>query len=130
MQRQKRRDTGCEMAVRKLLHASGIRYRVDFRPLADQRFRVDIGWKTKQIAVFIDGCFWHGCSEHGTIPKKNSDWWESKLRSNAARDKRTDEVLRSRGWTVLRFWEHEPPTEVVAVIRMNLTRQASSAGVR
>lgn len=126
MQRQKRRDTGCEMAVRRQLHTEGIRYRVDFRPLSDERFRVDIGWKSRRIAVFIDGCFWHACPEHVTIPKRNAEWWETKLMANSARDRRTDEVLRSRGWTVLRFWEHEPPGDVAAAIRTHLKRPAAS----
>ena len=125
MQRQKRRDTGCEMAVRRLLHAEGIRYRVDFKPLSDERFRADIGWKTRRIAVFIDGCFWHACPQHCTMPKRNTEWWEAKLRANSARDQRADAVLRSRGWAVLRFWEHEPPHEVAAAIRTHLMRRAS-----
>lgn len=114
------------MAVRKLLHAEGIRYRVDFRPLSDERFRVDIGWKNRKIAVFIDGCFWHACPQHCTIPKRNKEWWEAKLTANSARDRRADEVLRSRGWTVLRFWEHEPPHAVAEVIRTHLMRPSAS----
>lgn len=126
MRRQKRRDTGCEIAVRRLLHASGIRYRVDFRPLPDERFRVDIGWKARKLAVFIDGCFWHGCPEHGTLPKSNTQWWQDKLTANADRDLRSTEVLRSRGWTVLRFWEHEDPDQVVGIIRTHLRRSTAS----
>lgn len=126
MRRQKRRDTGCEIAVRRLLHASGIRYRVDFRPLPDERFRVDIGWKARKLAVFIDGCFWHGCPEHGTLPKSNTQWWQDKLTANADRDLRSTEVLRSRGWTVLRFWEHEDPSQVVEIIRTHLRRSTAS----
>lgn len=120
MSRQKRRDTGCEMAVRRILHAEGIRYRVDFRPLPDERFKVDIGWRKYKLAVFIDGCFWHGCPAHGTLPKSNSDWWFAKLQANSQRDKRTAEVLRSRGWTVLRFWEHEYPAHIASTIQQHL----------
>ncbi|MFI8591057.1 very short patch repair endonuclease [Dietzia maris] len=126
MRSQKRRDTGCEMAVRRILHADGVRYRVDFRPLADQKFRVDIGWKSRKVAVFIDGCFWHACPEHLSIPKRNTEWWEAKLKANSDRDARTNSILRARGWTVLRFWEHEPPAGVADVIRTHLRRSAVS----
>lgn len=81
---------------------------------------MDIGWKKRRIAVFIDGCFWHLCPEHGTLPKSNAEWWESKLRANTARDRRTDDVLLSHGWTVLRFWEHEEPDHVAETIRTHL----------
>jgi DNA mismatch endonuclease (patch repair protein) len=123
MRRQKRRDTGCEMAVRRLLHAAGIRYRVDFRPLPDHRFRVDIGWKHRRIAVFIDGCFWHGCPLHGTLPKSNTEWWIEKLEGNRARDERADSALQAAGWQVLRYWEHESPETVAADIINRLHRQ-------
>lgn len=128
MSRQKRRDTGCEMAVRRILHAEGVRYRVDFRPLPDERFRVDIGWRKYKLAVFIDGCFWHGCPDHGTLPKSNSGWWSAKLQANSQRDRRTVETLRSRGWTVLRFWEHEDPDNVASTIRKHLMQRAASGG--
>ncbi|WP_096906181.1 MULTISPECIES: very short patch repair endonuclease [Dietzia] len=112
MSRQKRRDTGCEMAVRRILHAEGIRYRVDFRPLRDERFRVDIGWRKYKLAVFIDGCFWHGCPEHGTVPKSNRTWWASKLYENQQRDRRVLATLEDAGWIAVRFWEHEPPRSI------------------
>lgn len=130
MRRQKRRDTGCEMAVRRLLHSAGVRYRVDFRPFQDQRFRADIGWKGRKLAVFIDGCFWHGCPIHGNIPKSNAAWWIEKFRANADRDRRTDETLRLRGWAVLRFWEHEPPEEVAATILERLRSEGLEMSAR
>lgn len=120
MKAQKRRDTACELAIRRLLHAKGVRYRVDFRPLKSERFRVDIGWKNRKLAVFIDGCFWHCCPEHTTLPKANHEWWADKLRKNVERDRRTDAVLMDEGWTVLRFWEHEPHEDVVASILTRL----------
>ncbi|MCT1515623.1 very short patch repair endonuclease [Dietzia cercidiphylli] len=116
MKKQKRKDTKCELAVRRQLHRSGVRFRVDFRPLPDQLFRVDVGWKGRKVAVFIDGCFWHGCPEHGSLPKSNSNWWAAKLDGNRARDRRADSALRTAGWTVLRFWEHENPESVAKVI--------------
>jgi len=71
------------------------------------RSKADIVWRGLHLAVFIDGCFWHGCPEHATRPKSNGDWWAEKLDGNVRRDRRTDAELKSRGWTVLRFWEHE-----------------------
>lgn len=124
MRRQKRRDTKCELAVRRLLHASGVRYRVDFRPLPDYRFRADIGWKGRKLAVFIDGCFWHGCATHGNIPKSNSLWWVRKFETNEARDRRADDALRAAGWTVIRFWEHERAEDVAAAIIAQLQLQS------
>lgn len=113
MQTQRRRDTSCELNVRRRLHAQGRRYRVDVRPEADLRIRGDIVWKGRRIVVFIDGCFWHGCPIHGTQPKKNSEWWQNKLRTNVDRDRATTTALRERGWTVLRFWEHEDVEAIV-----------------
>lgn len=116
MKRQKRRDTRCELAVRRHLHSVGLRYRVDFRPLQSQRFRADIGWKSLKLAIFIDGCFWHGCPEHGTTPRSNTEWWTEKLSQNKQRDVRAVQQLEDEGWTVLRFWEHEPAEKVADVI--------------
>lgn len=112
MQANQRRDTRPELAVRHLLHAAGLRYRVDFAPLGGRR-RADIVFTRRRIAVFIDGCFWHGCPAHATLPKRNSGYWLPKLRRNIERDRETDEVLRLAGWCVLRFWEHEAPEVVV-----------------
>jgi DNA mismatch endonuclease (patch repair protein) len=69
-------------------------------------------WRGRKVVVFVDGCFWHGCPRHATQPKANADWWRDKLAANVARDRRTDAELAARGWRVLRYWEHEPPTEV------------------
>ena len=114
MQQQRRRDTKPEIEVRRRLHAAGLRFRVDVKPEPDLRVRADIVWRGRRIAVFLDGCFWHGCPTHGTRPKTNADWWSAKLAANVARDRRTDEELTSRGWRVLRYWEHEPPADVAA----------------
>lgn len=109
------RDTVPELEVRKLLHAAGARYRVDFPPLGGRR-RADIVFTKRHIAVFIDGCFWHSCPEHATTPTRNSEYWIPKLRRNAERDREMDELLHERGWKVLRFWEHEDPDQVASVI--------------
>ena len=112
----KRRDTKPELAVRRLLHASGLRYRVDMRPNSDVRTRADIVFTRQRVAEFIDGCFWHSCPIHATRPRGNADYWLPKLARNAERDVEVAEALRSAGWTVLRFWEHQPAEEATAAI--------------
>ncbi len=123
MQSNRRRDTKPELAIRALLHAAGLRYRVDFAPLGGRR-RADIVFTRAKIAVFVDGCFWHGCPLHATLPKHNSNYWVPKLQRNIDRDRDTDEQLRSAGWTVFRCWEHESPTEVADRIKRLVNRRA------
>ena len=96
------------MAIRRLLHARGMRYRVD-AVLPGMRRRADLLFTSARVAVFIDGCFWHGCPEHGTTPKNNAAWWSAKIVANAERDRDTDRRLTAAGWAVLRIWEHETP---------------------
>lgn len=112
----RRKDTQPELRVRRLLHRSGLRYRVDARPEAGVRARADIVFSRRKISVFIDGCFWHGCPAHGVQPKTNSDYWQPKLARNRARDLEVTESLQGRGWVVLRFWEHENPESVAEAI--------------
>ncbi|WP_046302046.1 very short patch repair endonuclease [Mycobacterium sp. UM_Kg27] len=106
---QRRRDTEAEMMLRRLLHARGLRYRVDLPLPGMPRRRADLTFSAKRVAVFVDGCFWHGCPEHGTEPKRNGGWWASKLARNIERDRETDAYLAEIGWTVVRIWEHEDP---------------------
>ena len=109
----RRNDTGPEMRVRRLLHAAGLRYRIDYAPdRRNLRRRADIVFTRRRIAVFIDGCYWHGCPEHFVPPKANARCWAGKIAGNIARDRDTDERLRSLGWVVLRFWEHDEPSLV------------------
>lgn len=114
---QRRRDTKPELEIRRRLHAAGVRFRVDVRPDEDLRVRGDLVWKGRRLAVFIDGCFWHGCPVHATTPKANREWWREKIDANVARDRRNDRALEARGWRVARFWEHEDPEEVVCQIK-------------
>lgn len=107
MSLQARRDTRPELAMRSLLHASGCRFRVSYPVPELRRCTIDIAFPRKRVAVFVDGCFWHGCPEHGTRPKSNADRWAEKLSANKDRDRRVDTHLRDRGWLVLRVWEHE-----------------------
>lgn len=108
MSRQARRDTGPEVALRRELHRRGLRFRTEFPVPGMPRRRIDVAFTRAQIAIFVDGCFWHGCPEHKGKPASNSEWWAAKLAGNAARDHETDAHLRSLGWTVLRIWEHVP----------------------
>jgi DNA mismatch endonuclease (patch repair protein) len=116
MQGNARRDTKPELAVRRLLHAQGLRYRIDFQPLPAPRRRADIVFTRQRIAVFIDGCFWHGCSLHGTAPRTNSRYWAQKISTNAARDRDTDLHLARAGWIALRFWEHDDASTVASAV--------------
>lgn len=109
MIRQKRRDTAAELGLRRELFRRGLRYRVDYRVTG--RRRVDVAFTRRKVAVFVDGCFWHRCPIHGTLPKANGDWWRSKLEANERRDRLTDAELVSLGWLVIRVWEHENPAE-------------------
>lgn len=115
MMRQRRQDTLPEMRLRRRLHRAGYRYRVSF-PIEGTRRSIDIAFTRVKLAVFIDGCFWHSCPEHGTIPKSNTQWWVVKLGRNVARDIETCEYLEGCGWVVLRFWEHQDPDEIFAKV--------------
>lgn len=107
MARQARRDTAPEVALRQELHRRGLRFRVEYPLPGLPRRRADIAFTRARIAIFVDGCFWHGCPEHKGKPAANAAWWQAKLERNRARDRETDVHLESEGWTVLRFWEHE-----------------------
>lgn len=107
MQRQLRQDTRPELALRRELHRRGWRYRVHFPVLDGRRRKVDVAFTRRKVAVLVDGCFWHACPLHGTLPQANGEWWRDKLTANQRRDRDTDARLRQAGWTVLRIWEHE-----------------------
>ncbi|WP_409184169.1 very short patch repair endonuclease [Amycolatopsis sp. VS8301801F10] len=113
MSRQKSRNTSIEMALRKILHAAGYRYRVHRRPVKGVRREADLVFGPARVAVFVDGCFWHGCPEHGTWPKNNADYWRTKIETNRRRDANTDALLLEAGWLSVRIWEHEA-SEVAA----------------
>lgn len=121
MEANRRKDTGPERLLRSQLHARGLRYRVD-RPvvLDGRRVRPDLLFSGAQLAVFVDGCFWHRCPAHATHPKANADYWQAKFARNVARDRADDEALRSAGWKVLRVWEHEDPAEAAGRVEAAL----------
>lgn len=110
------RDTPAELALRRILHSMGLRYRVDVRADPTLRRRADIVFPRVKVAVFVDGCFWHACPDHGSSPKANASWWEEKLRTTVSRDRDTDLRLRAAGWEVIRIWEHEDPVAAAAVV--------------
>jgi DNA mismatch endonuclease (patch repair protein) len=116
MRGNKRRDTVPELAIRRAAHASGLRYRVDARPLPDLNRRADLVFTRTKVAVFVDGCYWHGCPEHGTVARTNADYWASKILRNRERDQETNTVLAERGWVPLRIWEHETVTAALEKI--------------
>lgn len=122
MQANRGRDTKPEMAVRRAAHAAGLRFRVDYRPIRDLNRRADLVFTRAKVAVFVDGCFWHGCPTHHTVAKSNSAFWAQKVSRNRARDAETDRLLRDAGWTVIRAWEHEPAEDVVDRILASVRR--------
>ncbi|MFF1730871.1 very short patch repair endonuclease [Streptomyces sp. NPDC058247] len=128
MSRQARKDTAPEVAVRRLLHASGLRYRLNVRVPDMPRRTIDIAFPGAKVAIFMDGCFWHGCPEHATQPKANAEWWRTKLDKNMARDRETTEHLLAEDWTVMRFWEHEPVADVAARIAAVVSSRRSPRG--
>ncbi len=110
------RDTKPEVAVRSLLHRQGLRYRVNHRVPESSRRTVDIAFTRHRLAVFIDGCFWHGCPVHFVTPKTRTSFWLAKIAANRARDLESTRDLESAGWTVRRYWEHQDPAWVAADI--------------
>ncbi|MBW4720704.1 very short patch repair endonuclease [Saccharothrix obliqua] len=117
MSRQRSKDTEIEVALRRELHRLGLRYRVHQRPVRAVRREADVVFGPSKVAVFVDGCFWHGCPEHGTWPKNNREFWRTKIETNQARDANTDQRLAEAGWLAIRVWEHENPTEAADRVR-------------
>ena len=111
MSRQRTRDTAPEIALRSELHRRGLRFRVHVRPLAGLRREADIVFPRAKVAVFVDGCFWHGCPQHRTHPSRNAAFWFDKIEMNRVRDIETGQLLREAGWRSVRVWEHEPAGE-------------------
>ena len=127
---QARRATAPEVAVRRLLHKSGLRFRVVYRVPGLARRSIDIAFPRTKLAVFVDGCFWHGCPKHGVRPTSNGDWWRRKIEINLARDEHTTEYLRSIGWRPLRFWEHENPRDVAVKVQRAMGRERTEPADR
>ena len=105
-------DTGPELLLRKHLHRRGLRFRSNSQPQPDLKCKADIVFVGAKLCVFVDGCFWHGCPRHYSPPKTNTSWWKEKATDNIDRDHRKTRLLRSRGWLVIRIWEHEVRSDV------------------
>jgi len=107
------------MALRRALFARGLRYRIDFPlPVPGARRRADVVFTRARVAIFVDGCFWHACPDHGTTPKANAWYWAPKLARNVERDRDTDRRLAEIGWAVVRVWEHDDPEEAAGRIEV------------
>ncbi|MFE5331168.1 very short patch repair endonuclease [Embleya sp. NPDC056575] len=116
MSRQRSKDTDVEVALRRVLHGMGLRYRVHRRPLKGVRREADVVFGPAKVAVYVDGCFWHGCPVHATWPKRNAEFWKTKIEGNRTRDADTDRRMAEAGWLVVRVWEHEDAA--VAAVRV------------
>lgn len=130
MQANRRRDTSPELALRRALHHLGYRYRCDHRiDLAAVRTRPDIVFTRAKVAIFVDGCFWHCCEEHGRTPQVNTEYWGPKLERNRTRDRAHTTALEAAGWRVIRIWEHTSLQDAVATVISALpaTRNARRA---
>lgn len=130
MARVRQKDTDAEIALRRELFRCGLRYRVDYVVLAKPRRVADIAFPGLKIAVFVDGCFWHGCPIHATWPKRNAELWRQKIEGNRARDADTNERLREAGWVVLRFWRHESAVEAAVTIAQEVAKAKNKKAAR
>ncbi|QCW81038.1 very short patch repair endonuclease [Methylotuvimicrobium buryatense] len=129
MKKIRQTGTKAEMALRKALQRSGLRYRVNYQVLKKPRRIADVAFTKLKIAIFVDGCFWHGCPEHASWPKSNAEFWQHKIEANRARDADTDAKLKEIGWTVIRVWEHECPEMAADKINAVIDVKRSEAKV-
>lgn len=125
MRQVRQRDTSAESALRRELHALGLRYRLQPTVLNGPRRVADFAFIGLRVAVFVDGCFWHGCPEHGTWPKHNANFWRTKIVANGRRDRDTDARLRASGWSVVRVWAHEAPAKAAARVARVVEKRKS-----
>lgn len=126
MRSNRSRDTKPELRLRRELYRRGYRYRVNSRPVPDLRIRADIVFRGRKVAIFVDGCFWHGCPEHYRPAVTRAIFWSEKITTNQARDRCNDAILQGAGWTVMRVWEHEPVANAVDRIIAILAASRSS----
>jgi DNA mismatch endonuclease (patch repair protein) len=131
MQSNRSRDTKPELALRRQLHALGLRYRVCARPITEVRRTADIVFRPARVAVEIRGCFWHGCPEHYRAPAANSGYWAEKVQRNIRRDAENEQRLHDAGWVLVTVWEHEDPhmaaARVVGIVLQRRRRNETGA---
>ena len=116
MAKVRQTGTDAELALRREMYRIGLRYRVGYEVLKQPRRVADVAFPGRKIAVFVDGCFWNGCPEHATWPKRNANFWRQKIEANRRRDADTNARLQANGWTALRFWSHESPVEAAETV--------------
>lgn len=122
MQSNRSRDTRPELVLRSALHRRGLRFRKHLRPIPGLPCTVDVAFPRERLAIFVDGCFWHSCPDHGSYPISNGDWWRAKLDATRRRDEHNGKALTEAGWTVLRIWEHDDLDSAVAEVAATLER--------
>ena len=122
MQSVRQKNTSAESALRRELHARGLRYRIHVSVLTKPRRVADVAFSGLRVAVFVDGCFWHGCPEHASWPSHNAELWKKKIDDNRARDAETTQRLVQAGWRVVRIWEHEQPGDAADRVEAELAR--------
>jgi DNA mismatch endonuclease, patch repair protein len=121
MRANRKRDTGPELRLRSVLHRRGLRFRVQAAlNVGGRSVRPDIVFPAKKVAIFVDGCYWHRCAQHGTSPQSNQAYWGSKLDRNVLRDREVDRLLAFDQWSVVRIWEHVPPDEAAQIVEQAL----------
>jgi DNA mismatch endonuclease (patch repair protein) len=128
MQANRSRDTKPELALRRALHAMGLRYRVCARPVPEVPRAVDVVFRPARVAVEVRGCFWHGCSEHYRQPKANETYWSAKVARNVARDADTERRLDAAGWLLVVVWEHDDPRDAAAKVAAIVSQRRESRG--
>jgi DNA mismatch endonuclease (patch repair protein) len=130
MSRTAQRDNPRERCLRSELHRRGLRFRLHRKLIEGSRRTVDIAFPTQRVAIFLYGCFWHGCPMHGTWPKTNADWWREKIETNVRRDRDTNLRLKRAGWKVIRVWEHEDIHAAANRIERSLRLKFQSGKIR
>ena len=130
MRGNRSRDTKPEMRLRSSLHALGMRYRVSIRPLTSIRRTADVVFTAAHVAVFVDGCYWHGCPDHYRPAKKNAEFWSEKISKNRERDVETDRLLKEAGWIVIRVWEHEDTSTAAQRVKETVLSRGANHAVR
>lgn len=130
MRSNRGRDTKPELALRSSLHRAGLRFRVSTRPVPTLRRTADVIFTKHRVAVFVDGCYWHGCPAHRSIPSTNREFWAAKIQGNKSRDVETDRLLVEHGWFVVRVWEHTSVEYAVSLVRLGLDESKSGRAAR